>query len=115
MALGMSYDEYWNGDCMLVKYYRQAERIRQRRMNSQAWLQGRYVYDAIMAVAPVLIPFNKHPKPGEYPKEPYPIDRETREAAEKKRMEMQKAKFMAKIGRVNEQLRKQKEGDGNAG
>lgn len=112
MALGMSYKDYWYGDCMMVRYYRQAHRIRQRQMNAEAWLQGGYFFDALVAVAPILIPFNKHPKLGEYPKEPYPIDREMKKESERRKMETMKLKFMAKVGRANEQL-KRKDGDGN--
>ena len=46
-AIGMSSAEYWEGDCSLTRYYREAYKIKQDEMNNNAWLQGLYIYDAI--------------------------------------------------------------------
>lgn len=46
----MTYDQFWNDDPMLVKYYRKAEKMRNDRKNSEMWLQGMYVYDAFGTV-----------------------------------------------------------------
>jgi hypothetical protein len=47
LAIGMSYTEYFEGDCLLPKYYREAYKIRQERDDYNAWLQGVYVYKAL--------------------------------------------------------------------
>ena len=64
----MTYDQYWNGDANLPRYYRKADKIRQERINAEAWLHGLYIYEALCDVAPVMVAF---PKKGAKPK-PYP-------------------------------------------
>lgn len=82
--MGMTPGEYWNGDCELVKYYRKADWIRKRERNAELWLQGMYVYEAILDLAPILRAFVKNPKPEPYSKEPYPMtDKEKREREER--------------------------------
>ena len=53
--------------------YRKAYKAKREQANEDMWLQGAYVYEAISRVAPLLIPFNKHPKPEPYLDKPYPI------------------------------------------
>lgn len=59
MSFGMTYDDFWNGDNELPRYYRKAYEIRQREADHNAWLQGAYVYQAIGALAPALKAFAK--------------------------------------------------------
>lgn len=83
LAIGMSYDQYWNEDCTLVRHYRKADAIRRERLNSEAWLQGAYIYDALCSVSPVLHAFAKNgTKPNPYPDKPYALN----EASSKYRM-----------------------------
>lgn len=93
LAIGMTYDQYWNDDCMLVKYYRKAEEIKNKQRNEQKndemWLQGLYIYDALCKVSPVLHAFAKPgTKPIPYNDKPYPM---TKEESEKEILEKQKA------------------------
>ena len=46
LSIGMTYDQYWNQDGMLVRAYRKADEIRQERANTDAWLLGAYFYQA---------------------------------------------------------------------
>lgn len=56
----------------MVRDYYKADKLRQERANSEAWLQGAYVYDAVLRLVPVLHAFSKKgAKPVEYLKEPY--------------------------------------------
>ena len=74
LSIGMTYDQYWNGDCTLVKYYRKAEELRNEKRNQELWLQGAYVYEAICDVAPVLHAFAaKGTKPTPYSTKPYAL------------------------------------------
>ena len=59
LAIGMTPEQYWEGDCELVRYYRKAAQIRQDLKNQDAWLQGMYVYQAIGNLAPILRAFAK--------------------------------------------------------
>ncbi len=77
LSIGMTYDEYWNQDCLLTKYYREAEKLKNDRMNQELWLQGMYIYDALCCVAPVMHAMAKSgTKPLPYPERPYPLAEE---------------------------------------
>lgn len=108
MAFGMTPDEYWNGDCMLAKAYREADDIRQRRRNQELWLQGMYVYEAILDCAPLLNAFSKRPKPQPYSSEPYPVTpqevREKKERERKAQYERMKSFVNGWAARVNQQM-----------
>lgn len=71
LSIGMTYEQYWNEDCCLVKYYRKAHEIRQDRLNEQLWLQGLYIYEALVDVSPALRAMGAKP-PAQYVEEPYP-------------------------------------------
>lgn len=88
MSIGVSYDEYWNGDYTRLKYYRQAEEYRQERDNEAAWLQGLYVYEAVGCLAPILHAFAKcGTKPKKYPEEPFAVTaRQRRQKDEKEKL-----------------------------
>lgn len=73
MAMGMSYEQYWDGETGIHKAFREAYRLRQRQQNEQMWLQGAYVYDAVARLSPILNGFVKRPKAEPYPKEPYAL------------------------------------------
>ena len=73
MSMGMTYDEFWYGEPDRVKYYRQAEEIRRKEKDYDLWLQGRYIYDALCAVSPLLHAFAKNGTQAEkYNEDPYP-------------------------------------------
>lgn len=97
LSIGMTYDQYWNDDCLLVKYYLKAHEIRQKRENQKLWLQGAYIYDALCAVSPVLHAFAKAgTKPLPYPDTPYPLTKEELEEIEeaKRKADRQRARAM---------------------
>lgn len=80
LSIGMNEEQYWDKDPLLVKYYREAEEIRKERINRELWLQGRYVYDAISNLSPILHAFaKKGTKAKPYLDEPYPITKQTQE------------------------------------
>ena len=105
MAMGMTHDQFWNGDVFLVKAFREADAIRRRRRNEELWLEGIYMVEALSAtVGNMFSKGNKH----QYPSEPIPItvaEQELRrEREEKAKMERMKAAFTAKALKMNAQM-----------
>lgn len=110
MSIGMTYDEFWNGDVSMVKAYRKAYELREKRRNQEFWMQGMYFYEALCDASP-LFRFTMqrrsiHPEP--YIKEPFPIteaevrEREEREA--RKKEERLKAEFTAFVERLRTKM-----------
>ena len=102
MAMGMTYEQFWDGDVRLVKAYREADAIRRRRKNEELWLEGVYMAEALSAtVGNMFSKGNKH----QYPSEPIPITAEEqkarREREEKAKMERMKAAFTARALNIN--------------
>jgi len=81
----MTYEQYWDMDCELVRYYRKAAQIKQDLRNQDAWLQGAYFYEALVDAAPVLRAFaKKGTKPTPYRKGPFELfNRQDKEKQEK--------------------------------
>ena len=106
MAMGMTYEQFWDGDISAHRAYREAKRIRLSEQNQMAWLQGLYVYEAIADLAPVLKAFAKG-KPRPYANEPYDLfedERKRREEREQReRYERIKAKIAAFAARKKQQ------------
>lgn len=73
LAMGMSMDEYWNGDAELPKYYREADRLKRIRANHDAWLHGLYIYNALGAVSPLFHDLIKNPQAEKYLSEPFDL------------------------------------------
>ena len=86
LSIGMTEEQFWDGDSQLVKYYRRAEEIRIDRRNQELWLQGMYIYDALCDVSPLLHAMaKKGTKPHPYPAQPYSISEKQRKREEEDR------------------------------
>lgn len=90
LSLGMTPAEFWDGDCELVRFYREAHELKKEQKNQELWLQGLYIYEAIANLSPLLKAFVKNPKPRPYPEKPYPLT--TGKIEEEKEKEQEKAK-----------------------
>lgn len=109
MAMGMSWNDYWEGDPDMIVAFRKAFRLREKRAaerrNTELWLQGMYFYEAQIDVSPLFRDLLKNPKAIPYLKEPYPLDKAEKEMREKRDMEERdkdiQAKFKAWAKRVN--------------
>ena len=96
LAIGMTEEQYWDRDCELVRHYRRAAQIRQELEDQRAWLQGAYVYEAVLDAAPVLHAFAKRgAKPLPYRKEPFGVFLSKDRRAVRSREERQDEKAMA--------------------
>lgn len=102
LAMGMSYDEYWNKDSTLVIAYRKAYQMRRDNRNFEMWLQGRYIYDAIAALSSILrTSLSKQPiKAEKYVERPYPL---TKEEADR----IQEEKRVARMNALLESLKRE--------
>lgn len=130
LMLGMSIDDYWNGDPQLAKYYRKSDKLKQQRMNEQLWLQGLYIYEAISDLAPILQAFaKKGTKARPYPEKPYPMGAEETgepreevhaDEQERKGLEFMKAFMAANNAKYKKDpqagaIAERKESDGDGG
>ena len=98
MAIGMSYDDYWNGDATLTRVYQKIHRLHQQEKNHELWLQGMYIYEALCKVAPIFRSFaKKGTKPAPYSSAPYPLS--MNEAEDRKRKE-ERLKYQTKQQKV---------------
>lgn len=96
-------------DPSLAAAYREADRLRQERVNEQAWLQGYYVYQALGSVAPMLHAFAKNgTKAKPYPK---PLDLQHPEvknrppsAGDMRKMENGKSAMRAFMAGINKKF-----------
>lgn len=91
IAFGMTYAEFWDGECEIAKAYRQAHEIKLREQNQFAWLQGAYVYQAVGALAPALKAFAKG-QAQEYMKEPFAFETSKDDPKPKEKQSDTKAK-----------------------
>ncbi len=100
LSIGMTFDQFWNDDPSLARYYRRAAEINVERKNQELWLQGLYVYEAICDVAPILQAMaKKGTKARPYPEQPYAITEKQRrrEVEEKERRVAEKGKRMMEM------------------
>jgi hypothetical protein len=80
LSIGMSPEQYWDGDSTLTIHYRKADEIRNERKNQELWLQGMYIYEALCDVAPIIHAFaKKGTKPRPYATAPYSLTTRQRE------------------------------------
>lgn len=109
LSIGMTYEQYWEGDSWLVKDYRKAYEYRRDEMNWQAWLQGMYIYEAIADIAPILHPFaKKGTRARKYAEKPYEFKKPEKKTSvpdkdkvAKAKSDQIKAKMMAAMNRSN--------------
>ena len=111
LSIGMSADEYWNGEVELAIAYREAYKLRRREDNFNAWLQGRYIYEALCCASPLFRSFGKGKiKAYDYAKKPYDLFEEDRklseENKEKEQQEKIKKGMQAKMMEINKRFRR---------
>ena len=109
LSIGMTPEQYWDGDPLLAKYYRKADELNRKRKNQDLWLQGMYIYEALCDVAPVLQAFpKKGAKPAPYPDRPYSLtsDDIEREKKLREKREREKARryMEAQMAKLNKRF-----------
>lgn len=108
MSIGMSYDEFWNRDVNMVKAYRKAYELREKRRNQEFWMQGMYFYEALCDASP-LFRFSMKKgiiRPEPYLKEPYPITAAEVREREEREARAREERIKAGFAMFAEQIRK---------
>lgn len=100
----MTYGEYWDGDNELPKYYRKMHQLKREEQNFFAWLQGAYVYEAMLDASPTLRAFSKKTKPMPYRAEPIPITKKRDDERNEKKMQNGIEKMRAIMASVNKRF-----------
>lgn len=74
MAIGMTYEQYWYGDPLMVRAFYKADKLRREREDETAWTNGLYVLNALNATVGNM--FRKSGQEAtEYPKEPFTVSK----------------------------------------
>ena len=111
MSYGMSYRDYWYGDAYEVQFYRDSYRLKVQQQDENNWMQGMYVYEAIIDCSPILHPFSKKcAKPLQYSEKPYLYDKisdefKTKEQKEKEEEQQREAERLKAIIHFNNWFR----------
>ena len=104
LSIGMTPEQFWDGDCTLVCAYREAHDLQLEEQNYMMWVQGRYIYDALGRMAPYYRAF-KPSKPKKYMEEPIPVTarqvRKKKAEDERRKAEETRARFRAMIEQWN--------------
>ena len=96
LAIGMPYELYWDGRPELAISYRQADILKQKRSNNDAWLQGVYFMYAVAATLD---------KKAKYPKAPFEIsDNMPGKSGMTLKQERAKAAFTAFAKQINAKM-----------
>ena len=108
LAIGMSYEEYWEKESWLVKSYREAQKEKRTEKDYYAWLNGIYVLKALQTGVPVIL--NGIAKQvvtlPEFPDRPIDFSENRKKEQEKKQMELQRAKMQEMAEAFNRTFRK---------
>lgn len=89
MAIGMTYEQYWYGDPLMVRAFYEADKIRKEREDYEAWLHGLYVLNALNASVGNM--FRKSGQPVKYPTEPFSVTEKKERQRQKEIDEEQEA------------------------
>lgn len=113
ISVGMTYEQFYDGDVDLCKYYRKADELKKDRMNERLWLQGLYIYDALIKVAPAFRAMGAS-KPENYPDEPYPLTEKERLRREERDTKKRFEQMMAKMTELSAEERSDDNVDSNS-
>ena len=96
MSFGMTYEQFWDGDVSAHKMYRKAMRQRVIAQNRMLWIQGMYIYDALLGVGRFTKAFSKA-KPAPYPSEPYDLFAEEKRRREEREQKERYERIRSKV------------------
>lgn len=73
LAIGMSYEQYWERDAWLARDYREAHDFKRSMRNQELWLGGMYIYEVMSDLAPLYRPLSDGKGLKPYREYPIPI------------------------------------------
>lgn len=116
MSIGMTYDEFWDGDVRLTEVYRKADELREKRRNRELWMQGLYIYEALCDASPLFRFTMKKGsiRPEPYVKEPYPLTQAEVREREEREAKLREERMKAEFARFAEQMIKRSKMPGEA-
>lgn len=98
LSIGMTYNEFWRDDPSLAKVYRDAQELRERSANVEAWRNGQYMASALSSTVGNMFRKKGQP-PIKYMEHPIPLTLKEKEEYERqdeiKRFEKIKRYMMA--------------------
>ena len=89
LAIGMTYEDFWERDPRVAISYRKAQEIRQELANQNMWLQGLYNYKAVSAAVAALahgLNGGKGKKPDGYVEYPFALTEREKEAEKQRKI-----------------------------
>lgn len=101
LSIGMSAKEYWEDDPNYLLNFVKAEEIRQRKINSQLWLQGLYIYQAVGSLIHLANSFSKEHRAKPYLKQPIALTEAEREEQEREKYQRFVDYMMSKVKNTN--------------
>lgn len=84
ISIGMTYEQFWHGDVWLAKVYRDAEELRERRANAEAWRNGFYMASALSSTVGNMFR-KKGSSPIKYMDRPIPLTQKEKDEYEYQR------------------------------
>ena len=111
----MTLEQYWDGDNDLPRFFRKKYKLERDRKNFELWLQGKYIYEALCAVSPVIRAFSKATEPIPYRKHPFPLSKAQAEAELRDFEQEQMQKNIDAFRNMTNELNKQRKGEGEVG
>lgn len=107
LSWGMSYEQFWNGEPSLVKYYLKARELKVQEDNTNAWLQGIYFTQALNSALSNVFAEKKSDRV-QYFEKPIAVTKEQIEIERAKKEEeefiKQKNSFLRLVGRINKEI-----------
>ena len=115
LSIGMTPEQFWDGDVWLTKYYRKAYEYKKQEWNMQAYLNGLYTYEAILRASPVLHAFaKKGTKPLPWRDAPIELvtNKEQQQEINRRKSKAMQERIMDQMERINNTMRKKKKQGG---
>lgn len=98
MSMGMTPEQFWDGDYEYAKHYKKAFELRRELENEAMWIQGMYFCDAVLHAL--------HGRKAKYPLEPYSLKTEISKKREEAKQEQNERKVVDYMMTFTEQFNK---------